>query len=186
MRGLRTPQGEPSHGFKVAVGTATMAALYERLLALDLDGRNVEAQVRAWPSWEVVAADVRRTHPDPRLAAQAVAESRAKYLTGDELRARLRRLRERWPALRERLRTQLLPAAEVRRLLRAAGCPVGPGEIGLAPGALPTSVLAARQIRRRYTALDLAAETGVLELLLVSLAESTGDASTGAAPGTAA
>jgi hypothetical protein len=47
-------------------------------------------------------------------------------------------------------------------------------------------VLAARQIRRRYTALDLAAETGVLESLLVSLAEPTGKASTEAPPGTAA
>jgi glycerol-1-phosphate dehydrogenase [NAD(P)+] len=175
MRGLRATQGEPSHGFKVAVGTATMAALYERLLALDLDALDVGAQVSAWPSWDAVEADVRRTHPDPQLAQQAVGESRAKYLTGDELGTRLRRLRERWPALRDRLQAQLLPAAEVRRLLRAAGCPSGPAEIGLAPGALPASVLAARQIRRRYTALDLGAEAGVLESLLVSLDEGRSD-----------
>jgi glycerol-1-phosphate dehydrogenase [NAD(P)+] len=72
-------------------------------------------------------------------------------------------LRERWPDLRERLAAQLLPPAELRRRLDALGAASLPAEIGISPARLRNDLLAARMIRRRYTALDLAAEVGLLE-----------------------
>ena len=48
--------------------------------------------------------------------------------------ARLALLRERWPDLRERLRTQLLPPAELRRRLHALGAASLPHEIGITAG----------------------------------------------------
>ena len=43
-----------------------------------------------------------------------------------------------------------------------AGCPTGPAEIGLDWPRLKASYALARTIRRRYTVLDLAVETGIL------------------------
>jgi glycerol-1-phosphate dehydrogenase [NAD(P)+] len=57
---------------------------------------------------------------------------------------------------------QLLTAAQLRDLLRAAGCPTTPEEIGLDRSRLRASYVQARQIRSRYTIFDLAAETGCL------------------------
>lgn len=57
----------------------------------------------------------------------------------------------------------LLPPAELRRRLHALGAASLPGEIGVGPARLRSDLLAARQIRRRYTMLDLAAEVGLLE-----------------------
>ena len=47
-------------------------------------------------------------------------------------------------------------------MLRAAGCPGDPADIGLTRAQVKATYPVARQIRRRYTVLDLAAETGCL------------------------
>jgi glycerol-1-phosphate dehydrogenase [NAD(P)+] len=164
MEGLGHDRRPPlSHGFKVGVGTVAVAALYERLLHRDLAAVDAGAVRAAWPTPEQVAAAVAAAHPTPGLAAAAVAESLAKHVDADQLDRRLARLRERWPALRDRLATQLLPAARVAGMLAAAGCPTGPSELGLDRSAFKATYARARMIRRRYTVLDLAAETGLLD-----------------------
>jgi glycerol-1-phosphate dehydrogenase [NAD(P)+] len=76
--------------------------------------------------------------------------------------------------LRQQLRPWLPRAERVRAQLRAAGCPVDPEAIGLSRDALRESYLLARQIRTRYTVLDLAAETGWFEPCLEALFRSGG------------
>lgn len=163
MRGLAVGGEEVSHGFKVAVGSVLTSRLYERLLAAGVDALDPEARGRAWPSLEESLAAARRAHGGaaPALLAQVLAEVGAKWLDGTALRDRLERLRAVWPALRRRLEGQLLPAAELAGLLRRAGCPAAPEEIGLRPQDVAADLEAARQIRRRYTVLDVAAETGL-------------------------
>ena len=164
MEGLGQELAPPlSHGFKVGVGSVAVAALYERLLDRDLGAVDAEALGDAWPSREQVEAAVRAAHTTPGLDVGAVTESLAKHPGPDELARRLGLLRQRWPALRERLATQLLPAGRLAGMLRAAGCPTGPSELGLSGQALRDTYRRARMIRRRYTVLDLAAETGLLD-----------------------
>jgi glycerol-1-phosphate dehydrogenase [NAD(P)+] len=163
--GQHPPAGEVplSHGFKVALGTASISALYERLLARDLARLDVEAIVAAWPSWDEVERRVRDAFPSERLVGPVLEQSRAKYVSPDEGRRRLSRLVESWPALRERVDEQLLPAAGVREQLRQAGCPTTPGEIGLSSEDLHRTYRRAQMIRQRYTVLDLLLETDQLD-----------------------
>jgi glycerol-1-phosphate dehydrogenase [NAD(P)+] len=162
MQGLAY-QGEPvSHGAKVGLGSIAVAALYEALLERDFSGLDIPARCAAWPTPQALEQMVRRSHADPHIAASALAESLAKHPTPERLAHRLGLLRERWPALRERLKAQLVVAGEVRRMLRAAGCPGDPADVGLTRGQVKATYPVARQIRRRYTVLDLAAETGCL------------------------
>jgi glycerol-1-phosphate dehydrogenase [NAD(P)+] len=164
MEGLGHDWDPPlSHGFKVGLGSIAVAALYERVMARDLSRLDVGALSAAWPSREDVEAAVRATHTTPGLDEAAVAESLAKYIDAAELGKRLELLAERWPALRERLAAQLLPAAELRAMLAAAGCPTTPEDIQLERQALRATYRRARMIRRRYTVLDLATEAGILD-----------------------
>jgi len=164
MEGLGHDDDPPlSHGFKVGLGSVSSAALYERVLARDLTALDVDAAVAAWPGWEETERRVRAAHTTPGLDDAAVEETRAKYVPAGELRARLERLRERWPDLRERLAEQLMPAAEIRDRLRAAGAPTTSGEIGLGADAFRATYRRAQMIRRRYTVLDLASEAGILD-----------------------
>jgi glycerol-1-phosphate dehydrogenase [NAD(P)+] len=170
MEGLGHDRRPPlSHGFKVGLGTVAIAALYERLLERDLAALDVEARRRAWPGPEQAEAAVRAAHTTPGLDEAAVAETMAKHADPDTLGRRLARLADRWPELRERLRAQLLPAHRVRELLAAAGCPTRPSELGLTAPAFRATYQRARMIRRRYTVLDLAAETGTLDELVDEL-----------------
>jgi glycerol-1-phosphate dehydrogenase [NAD(P)+] len=169
MLGLTYQDVSPSHGTKVAIGTVLVTMLYERLLALDasgehaLTGVDVEARVAALTRPEAVEQSVRSSLPAGEVADRAVVESLAKHPTPDELRARLTLLRVRWPTLRDRLPAQLLPSVELRRMLTAIGAASVPADLGVTPARLRHDLLTARQIRRRYTVLDLAAETGLLE-----------------------
>jgi glycerol-1-phosphate dehydrogenase [NAD(P)+] len=166
MEGLgQEPEGdEPplSHGFKVGLGTVSIAALYEVVLARDFGSLDVQAAVARWPSWDAVESTVRGAFA-PELAEAMVQQSRPKYVERSELQSRLQRLRSSWHEVQERVREQLPPAAQLRDQLRAAACPTTPAEVGLEASALRDTYRRAQMIRPRYTVLDLLAETGELE-----------------------
>ncbi|HWV36740.1 MAG TPA: sn-glycerol-1-phosphate dehydrogenase [Thermomicrobiales bacterium] len=162
MQGLSHDGRTVSHGFKVALGTLASTLLYEELLKTDLAALDIDETVSRWPSLAALEDNVRQTQPAhlPHMGERALEEVRAKYVERDEIARRLRTLKDVWPELRDRLRDQLIPSVDLRRMLQAAGCPTTPKEVGLTRDQLRTSYTAARQIRRRYTVLDLALETG--------------------------
>ena len=163
--GENPEHGEPplSHGFKVGVGTVSIAALYEHVVARDFATLDTEAAVRAWPPWEEVERRVRDAFPGTAVEDAAVTESRAKYVDAATLSERLDLLRERWSDLRDRIREQLIPADRVRAQLTEAECPTTPVEIGLDVERFMATYRRAQMIRRRYTILDLTNETGVFD-----------------------
>ena len=162
MEGLGRDDDPPlSHGFKVGLGSIAIAALYERLLARDLAAIDIDAVCGQWPSPADLEATVLDAHP--LLGAVAVKQTSAKYVTADQLRERLKQLANGWPTLRGRLAEQLLPPGELRDMLAAAGCPTEPGQIGLDVDAFRATYRRSQMIRSRYTVLDLAIETGLLD-----------------------
>jgi glycerol-1-phosphate dehydrogenase [NAD(P)+] len=170
MEGLGVDRDPPlSHGFKVGVGSIAIAALYQRVLARDLTGVEVESVTGTWPSVVEVEQVVRRAHTTPGLDDAAVAESLGKHVDAATLARRLELVAERWQELRERLEVQLLPPERLREMLRAAGCPTGGSQIGLSSEDLKATYGRSRMIRRRYTVLDLAAETGILDPCVAEL-----------------
>jgi glycerol-1-phosphate dehydrogenase [NAD(P)+] len=157
-------QGQaPSHGFKVGIGTLAVAALYEYLLAQDFERLEPDQCCARWPDEAALEQTARVLFPEPQLQAVAVQESRAKWSQPAALRAQLQTLRRVWPELAQRLRQQLLPFAELKAMLRAAGAPVEPEQIGISRQRLRESFRAAYLIRRRFTVLDLAVRCNLLE-----------------------
>jgi len=157
-------EGPPlSHGFKVGVGSVAIAALYERILERDLGDLDIDAIRDAWPGRDEVERSVRAAHTSPDLEEGAVEQSLAKYISAEELAERLKLLWKVWPDLRGRLADQLMPAAQIKEMLQAAGCPTKPTEIGLGWEEFEATYSRARTIRKRYTVLDLAAEAGIFD-----------------------
>ena len=164
MEGLGKDADPPlSHGFKVGVGSVAIAALYERVLERDLGALDIAALRESWPPREEMERSVRAQHTSPDLEEGAVEQTLAKYISADELVQRLQLLGEVWPELRGKVRAQLMPAGQIREMLQAAGCPTGPGEIGLGWEDFAATYARAQTIRKRYTVLDLALEAGILE-----------------------
>jgi glycerol-1-phosphate dehydrogenase [NAD(P)+] len=159
----------PSHGFKVAIGTLASLAFYDVLLRRDLEHFDVDGAVARWPSLARVEARIAILLRAGKLAEKAVVETRAKYPALDALRAQLVRLRDGWPAIRDKLTRQLRPFRDARTMLRAAGCPSEPEEIGISRDRFRLSYEQAYYIRRRFTVLDAAMRMGVFESALDEL-----------------
>jgi glycerol-1-phosphate dehydrogenase [NAD(P)+] len=143
-----------SHGFKVAVATVAVARLYETLFALD------PALAPARP-WTQIEADIRRSFDIPELRDKALEETRAKH----DLQADVRRY---WP-LHARIREQLPASSGIIQMLKAVGAPTEPEEIGISRQRLRESYRLAYHIRRRFTILDVAVLSGLLDVCLAKM-----------------
>ncbi len=164
MQYHRDAQGHSvSHGFQVALGSLASIALMERFFAKDIPKLDIDAVCRKRQSWDARAADILKAFGENAISQRAIEESRAKFADHEELRARLTRLVSKWDEMRARVQAQLFPYAEFRAMLAAAACPVTPQQIHLSRERFRETFRLAQMIRNRYTILDLAYETGLLE-----------------------
>lgn len=143
---------ESFHGEHIAVTTLTMARLQETLLA------GAVPELRACELDE--AAFVAR-YGRP-LGESCWASFRPKCLTAQRARELNRRLAADWSDIRARIGAVIRPAAELEAVLRRAGAPTRPADLGIPEVAYRDAVRHAREIRDRYTFLDLAADSGRL------------------------
>ena len=74
-----------------------------------------------------------------------------------------------WDRLRERIARCARPAAELEQVLARADAPLQPVDLGWTQRFYRDAVRHAREIRNRYTFLDLAAQTDRLEQFVSAL-----------------
>jgi glycerol-1-phosphate dehydrogenase [NAD(P)+] len=156
----------PSHGFKVGIGTLAVTALYERLLAKGVEKLDVDRLCAAWPDEASWVARARALLGGGELSEGAARELHAKHSSPTQLSEQLSLLKTVWPSLREQLGAQLLPLATLRQMLQDAGAPTEPEQIGITRARLRASYWRAFCIRRRFTVLDLAVRTGLMDTCL--------------------
>ncbi len=157
-----------SHGFKVGVGTVASLALWQEALKLDLEDLDVDAVVAAAPTDEEVEARVREML-EPRIADEGVQHSVAKNLQGDELRARVELIKEKWPVIKERVASQLIDPEDAALKLKAAAAPYHPEMIEVDWDRFRKTHTQAQMIRPRYTIFDTLADLGLLEQTIDNL-----------------
>jgi len=138
------------HGAQVGVATAITAALYDRLLAFD------RPAFPPPPSWHDEARRIAREHR--ALARIVIAPAERKHA---RTFARRTALRGSWDRLRDELRALAIPRpSEILAVLAAAQAPASLAELGVSPDDARRALLSARDIRDRFTVLDLAFECG--------------------------
>ena len=157
--------GRPvSHGFKVGIGTLASTATLEFLLEQDLSKLDVESKVAAWwPTFD----DVKKTFPEvfpgrPAHILRAELEYAKKYPSRDALRRELTLIRDNWPELSAKIRTQLMPLGEVREKLRTVGAPTEPEQIGVSRDRFRETFAGVPFMRARYFGLDLVQRLGLM------------------------
>jgi glycerol-1-phosphate dehydrogenase [NAD(P)+] len=172
MEGLAVDGVPVSHGACVGVGCLSMLAAYEWLLDRNFEDIDPAALAERLPGLAELRAEISASFPASSMAASVEAEVLAKSASDTE--QRLRRLRAVWPDLAVQLGRMLPRAEEVRRWLLAAGAPADGAAIGLSAAQHAADYRRARLVRRRYTALDLLHELGVLDDAVRSLFSSNG------------
>jgi glycerol-1-phosphate dehydrogenase [NAD(P)+] len=148
------------HGEQIGVTTLTMARLQGRLL----DGPP-----------PTVAAD-RNTEAGfvarfgPALGPSCWSDFSQKRLTADRATRVNERIADKWPEIRAAISAISLHADMLAPVLQKAKAPRTPEDLGWPLASYRAAVRHAREIRNRYTFLDLAADSGVLDRIIPEIA----------------
>ena len=153
---LLRPHPGSLHGEQVGAASRTLARLQAELLARD-------EPPRVAPQPIDVAATRQRYG---RLADECLAVMRKKALDAGRAQALNAKLEQSWSAIRARLQAIALPPEQIEQAMRVAGAAKRPEDLGVDPAFYRDAVLHAREIRERYSVLDLAADAGLLEDLV--------------------
>jgi len=153
------------HGLQVGVATLVTARFYQRLLAWDPAGLDVQDRVNRQRPWADVQAELHAHFGSASvgLADAVLAEARKLYVEGDALARRLAKFCEIFPELRARLAPRLRAPESIEGDLLAAGAATRFDQIGVDPGRALSAIRFAHHVRARYTILHLLADLGVLD-----------------------
>lgn len=157
---MLAPKSRPNvfHGEQVGVTTLSVARLQEQLLAgppVVVPDTITERDVIAH-----FGADLARS-VWPELAAKLLDKSKADALS--------QRIASQWNSISARLAQTFLSPARIEAVLLAAGAPTTPREIHLDRSFYEAALMHGREIRNRYTVLDVMAASGRLAKQLPTL-----------------
>ena len=152
-----------SHGFQVSIASVAVTAFYEQVLKTPMEQLDIEAACDAWPAPEESDKRASKVFEGTGFPDIGLRETRAKYVGKDLLRKQLERLVEKWPEIRMRLEKQLLPYEEAKRRLQTVGAPVEPEQTGISRQRLRETFVRSQFLRRRFTVLDLAVRTNLMD-----------------------
>jgi glycerol-1-phosphate dehydrogenase [NAD(P)+] len=160
MRASLEGRVEGWHGAQVGVATLVTAALYEELSLLEPEAIEIDRLLRSRAFLEEQMAAARARWPEH--GEEVAREVEAGYLPDPSQTELLRRLKGSWKEMWASLGDVLRPAPAIAGILRAAGAPTTMAELGLERSHLLAAYRHAREIRRRYTVLDLAFDLDML------------------------
>jgi glycerol-1-phosphate dehydrogenase [NAD(P)+] len=142
------------HGQQVGVATLTLARLQQQMLSSETPP--------AVGATRIDEADMAR-RMGAEVARGCLAELRKKAFDDKGARAFTARLEKLWPELRRECLAFALPVAEMERLLRASGGPTTARELGLDAAFYREAIVHCREMRNRFSFLDIAADAGILQ-----------------------
>ena len=158
---------EISHGFKVGIGTVAVAQLMDFVVRTPVTvARKMAAPLMSLEERKARIAELLKKDCYGTGIPEVALE---KFLTGNAALERREQIFGKWEILQEKIRQQIFPVEEFRRLLRSAGAPDDYRQIGLDREQYCHGIRTAQLIRKRYTVLDLLFETGLLECAIDSL-----------------
>jgi glycerol-1-phosphate dehydrogenase [NAD(P)+] len=143
-----------THGQQVGVASLAMARLQTEMLAL-------EKAPGIKPTHIVEAEFIDRYGREIGMVCYAEAKKKAfDQKAADVFNAKLADL---WPQLREELKPFVMDPKEMEKALKAAGGPTTATEMGLPRKIWRDAMKFARDVRNRWSFLDLADDSGLLD-----------------------
>ena len=155
--------GRPAvlHGSKVGLGEIVISRLYQHLLNLEPDFAAARAGLARcdFAAW---SSDIRRVYQDSADEVIALEKKSGKN-DPRHIAARIDALEANWPRLMAIVRQTMPDPAAIRTALRLAGGAVTPAGLGIEGALVDNAVRFAKELRNRYTVLQLYADLGLTE-----------------------
>ena len=164
------------HGIKVGIGLITILKLYHQLAEKAVDFRALKAaagelaaeegagqtaagSLHDRKSWE---EEIRREYRDAAEGILKLEEKAGKNNEEDRLK-RLDVMEANWPEICRIIREDLPAAEEAEKLLLSVDAPVNPEQIGISPDLVEKAVRLAKEVRDRFTVLQILWDLDLLE-----------------------
>ena len=152
------------HGTQVGVACCMIEPLHHAVQALATESPDLEAALARWPATEAECADrVRARHPSlpEDVVENVILEAVKKWRPRAEQRERLSRFLSNKEEVLAHVGQALLPAGAVLGALERARAPIAPHQVHPNLKGTMTDWMHVRDMRARYSVLDLASELGV-------------------------
>ena len=153
------------HGTQVGVACCLVEPLHHAVQRLRGTRLDVDAHMTRWPATvDLARARVRARHtrlPAP-VVENVVAQAEQKWRPPGEQRARLEHLRDHLDDMLAHIGGALLPEGAIASALAASGAPTTPADVAPELAGGLDEWAHARDMRSRFTILDLAAELGLV------------------------
>ena len=146
-----------THGQQVGVASIAMARLHRYLFSLPRPPQVKPTRISQTDFANRYGAGI---------GAMMFAEAKKKALDEDGAAAFNRKLDEVWPELAAQCTAMMMAPEEIARLLSAAGGPTSATELGLPRDIWRKAMKYARDVRNRWSFLDLADDAGLLDEFL--------------------
>ena len=148
-----------THGQQVGVAAIALARLHKALLALDRAPKIKPTKISE--------TDFVRRYGEG-IGRMMYGEAVKKSFDVDGAAVFNRRLEEVWPELRVELKAMMMDPDEMAAIIRSAGGPTTAAELGLPLSVWRKSMKHARDVRNRWSFLDLADDAGLLDEFLTN------------------
>lgn len=147
------------HGIKVGIGMIIVTKMYEMLEQEHFNFTSLKERSFDYAAWEKKVNDC---YQDAAPGIIALEEKTQKNNLS-ERNKRLTILEEKWSEIVQTIRESLPSSAEMESLLSCLGAPTKPAQIGISPQLVEDAILLAKEVRNRFTLLQILWDTGLSE-----------------------
>ena len=147
------------HGIKGGIGMIIVTKMYEMLEQEHFNFTSLKERSFDYAAWEKKVNDC---YQDAAPGIIALEEKTQKNNLS-ERNKRLTILEEKWSEIVQTIRESLPSSAEMESLLSCLGAPTKPAQIGISPQLVEDAILLAKEVRNRFTLLQILWDTGLSE-----------------------
>ena len=148
------------HGTKVGIASVVISKLSEQLASQSVDWAECERKAKSF-NLEKWQEDIRTAYKNSAQGILKLAETGNRHSLADRMK-RIEVIRKNWPRIQKLLGEGPSPV-QIQTWLKQMGAPVCPSEVGIGQDDLYHGILYAKEIRTRYSILQLLGDLGLLE-----------------------
>lgn len=156
------------HGTKVGIGTVAIAYLYSVLKTKEINFENARLAAKHfdYSKWKEMIENTYNS------AAPGVIEleEKVKKNSAETHAIRIARIEKYWPEI-VRVMDSLPAVTEIENMLSELGAPINPAQVGVDYQTVVDSIIVAKEVRDRYTLLQLLWDLGIVDEMAVKVAD---------------
>lgn len=150
------------HGTQVGVGTVLILRMIEKLRCITVDFKTARANALSYDA-DIWRREIQAVY-GPAASGIIELEASAKKNETDGRLRRIDNIEKNWEQISETLHA-LPSSSEIERILNSLGSPCLPFEIGVDAGLMKRTFLYCKEVRARYTLLQMVWDLGLLDRL---------------------